>query len=360
MFRRVILKVMVPAAILIVTPILADTVTLRDGTIREGVIVAEDDQTVTMELRMGGLKGRIVIPRHEIASLKSRPLPPDPVETAARKLQKDAEGKAGKEAADAWVALGDLYAKHNGYSAQARAAYEKAIAADPDHTKARHGLGHVKTSAGWQATNDLRRERGLVPLGQVWVKPDERSWIIDKRHAEQTDELRIGPRQPDDFTKQNIEKELALKRAQDEARRAEAQRMARGDTLLSRYGYMIGNDPHYIGGTPVWADGVGVSSSGYSAFFGRVGTGWYPYSYPRTGYGHYGHGHSHGYSPGFKWGNFSFGTSLNPYGHGYGGYSGWGAQIKGGSGSTNWRINIGGSSSSYRSSSSTGVGIFGF
>lgn len=378
-------SLLVSALVLLGSSVLADTVTLRDGTVRDGTIVAEDDETVTMEVRMGGLKGKIVIPRYEIASVKSQPLPPDPVEVAAAKLRKDAEAAVGKESADAWVKLGDLYAQNSGYSAQAKAAYEKAIAADPEHVRARHGLGHIKTAQGWQKTDDLRRERGLVPLGEVWVRPDERSWLIDKRHNEQTDELSIGPRQPDDFSRAEVARNLALKRAADDARQQDADRLAAGQSLLSQYGYYTNGGSSYIGGT--WADGVGIESPGYSFFVGTVGTGsgWYGgsgygprvYGGDRGGHGGGRHGggggggpggggyrQPHGYSPGFRTGNFSFGTSLSPYGYGgsggWGGGGGWGVQLNGGSGSTRWNVNMGGfsGSSSYRSS--TGIGGFGF
>lgn len=371
--------VAVSAVLLGASLVWADTVTLRDGTVREGTIVSEDDDTVTMEVRVGGLKGKMVIPRAEIASLKIQPLAPDPVQTEAAGLRTNAERLSGRAAADAWVALGDHYAQHAGYSAQAKAAYEKAIASDPDHVRARHGLGHVKTAKGWQAADDLRRQRGLVPLGEVWLKPDERSWVIDRRHEEQTEELRIGPRQPDDFSKERIDRDLALKRAEEDARRSQTQLLADGESLLARYGYYMGGDGTYLGSGPVWGDGVSVTAPGYSFFAGTVGTGWHVGSGWSGGHGCFvgpvagaasGNGkngsasfrRAYGFSPGFRWGNFTFGTALNPYGggcwNGYGG--GWGMQFNGGSGSTHWNLNIGGfnGSGSYRSS--TGIGFLGF
>ena len=370
--------------------VMADTVTLRDGTVREGTIVEEDADTVTMEVRMGGLKGKIVLHRYEIAAVKKQPLPPDPVETEATRLRTAAQAAKGKEAADLWVQLGDLYARNAGYSAQARMAYENAIVADPDHVRARHGLGHVKVADGWQKPDELRRERGLVPLGEVWVKPDERSWLIDQRHeARSGDEWNIGPRQAEDFSRADLERALALKRAEDEAKRRDAMPLANGTALLSQYGYYNNDGPYYIGsgGTSVWADGVGVDVPGYSSFFGTVGTGsWYggygPYyggrrdgrgCGPRPGPYASGGGwgamyggntadfrRANGFSPGFRAGNFMFGTSFGGYG-GWGGYGGgWGVNLNGGSGSTRWNLNMGGfsGSSSYRSS--TGIGFFGF
>jgi hypothetical protein len=344
-------------------PAAADTVTLKDGTVREGEIIAQDPENVTLSMRLGGLKAALVIPRAEILTVQVKPVAPDPVETEAAKLRKEAEGLKGSAAADAWVKLGDLYARQVGYSAQARAAYEKAIEADPEHTKAHHNLGHVKTEKGWQKVEDERRGRGLVPLGEAWVKPDERTWLIDRRHAEETEELRIGPRQADKFTKADIEKALALKRAEEEAARREQLRLAYGDSLLSRWGYFAdGPGPYYIGSgaTPYWWDGVGYSTGNTDFFAGTVGSGWGPYGYGwgggggggGHGGGHGGSGHSSGFSPGLRWGNFQFGTSFN-MGSGWGG--GWGATLQGGGKNFRYNIGIGGFSGSSSFSSSTGL-----
>ena len=46
----------------------ADAVTLKDGTVREGKIVKEDEGGVVMEVVFGTLRGRVRIPRSEIAS----------------------------------------------------------------------------------------------------------------------------------------------------------------------------------------------------------------------------------------------------------------------------------------------------
>jgi len=344
----------------------ADTITLKDGTIREGIIIQQDGDGLTLEVRVGALKGRVVIPKDEIKTIKREALAADPLDLEAEKLQKDAEGKTGTDAADAWAKLGELYAGRTGYSSLAHDAFRKAVAADPEHAAARKRLGHVKTEKGWQALDDERRARGLVPLDDFWVKPQERSALIDRRHQEELDNLRIGPRQEakeDKFTQADLEKLKAIREIEAELSQRERLRVQYGESLLSRYGYYANGDGPYIGsgGTPYYAEGVGLSTGDSEFFVGRVYSDFF---YP-TGYRNYPYGtrfgssgfvagdnaastfrRNFGYSPGLVWGDFSFGTNFGSsfYSGGYGyssGYhygSGFGANISGGS--KNFRYNV--------------------
>jgi hypothetical protein len=233
-------------------------------------------------------------------------------------------------------------------------------------------LGHVKTDRGWQAVNDERRRRGLVPLDDIWVRPAERAWLIDRRHEKQTDDLRIGPRSDDPFTKKDVEEKLRLKKAQEEYEERERLRLRHGESLLSRYGYYLPyGDAVYIGSgrTPYYADGVGIAYGNSDFFVGNVGSGYYPYRrYPHYRYGRYGYarpyGYAHGFSPGVvyrgKNSSFAIGTNFGGGGYGwgypYGGY-GWGINISGGNKKFRYNLNWGGSGarSSYR-----GFSRFGF
>ncbi|MCZ7647560.1 MAG: hypothetical protein M5U26_20270 [Planctomycetota bacterium] len=260
----------------------ADTVTLTDGSVREGTVIHEDQAAVTLEMRVGGMRGRVVIPRHEIASIKKEALPADPVETQAAKLRQAAEALDGAAAGRAYVALGDHYAERLGYSAQAREAYAKALQADPENADARKILGYVKTPAGWEAVDDERRARGLVPLGEGWVKPGERAWMIDRRHQEETGELKIGPRQEPAFSEAEIQRRL------NELKAAEAYREAGlrgGEQVLARNGFYDFGDEFYIGSSyaPYYVDGVGIRYGNGEAFFGTVGYDPYSYAYPYHG-----------------------------------------------------------------------------
>lgn len=396
--KRGILAVAFLSAVLAGGVARADTVTLTDGTVREGTVVEEDATTVTLEVRLGSMKGRVVIERSRIRSIERKDLAPDPVEAGAVALRADARGKQGREAADAWVKLGDYYASKVGFTSEAQAAYVNAVAADPDHEAARKRLGHVKTDQGWQALDAERRAQGLVPLDdELWVRPAERAWIIDQRR-DAGDDLSIAPRkdEPDKITQRDIEAALRQKRAEQAYRERDRLRLEYGESLLSRYGYFAPGDGWYIGGsgyTPYYVDGVGIASGDDSFFVGTVGTD--PYYRGRRYYGPgYGYGsgsgfvysgggrgnaasnfrRSFGYSPGIVAGNFAFGTNLSnfgPYygGYGYGGYGGYGSgyssgtygsygiHLNGGSKKFNYSINIGGFGGSSSFGSSSGFGF---
>ena len=341
----------------------ADTVTLKDGTVREGVIIQQDGDGVMLEVKVGALKGRVVIPKNEIQSIQREEVAADPLDLEAEKLQKVAEGKTGKEAAESWVKLGELHAGRTGYSSLAQDAFRKAVAADPEHATARKRLGHVKTAKGWQALDDEHRAHGLVPLDDFWVKPQERSALIDRRHQDEVDGLRIGPRQevPEDkFSQADLEKLKAMRKIEAELSRRERLRVQYGESLLSRYGYYASGDGPYIGSgrTPYYTEGVGLSTGDTEFFVGRVYSDFYGperswLGVPVSGTELVAEGNStssfrrnFGYSPGLVWGDFAFGTgfhsSMYSGGHGHSnGYhsgAGFGADLSGGS--KNFRYNI--------------------
>lgn len=359
------LMAIVAALALIASTVLADTITLNDGTVREGRIVTEDESGIVMEVVFGSLRGRVRIPKSDISSVKREALPKKPALTQAERLRSEARKLKGSAAAEAWVRLGDHYASLKGYSSESKAAYREALKADPEHADAHKRLGHTKTEKGWRAVDDERRKRGLVPLDDLWVKPAERAWLIDRRHDKETDDLRIGPRKEDRFTKKELEDQLRLKKAEEEYEERERLRLKYGESLLSRYGYFLpAGDTFYIGSanTPYYADGVGIAYGDSDFFVGHVGSGYHPYhryrSYRRCA-NPYGYGYRYGFSPGIVYRDknfsFGFGTNFGGYGYPYGGY-GYGFRISGGNKNFKYNLNWGGFSgrSSYRGYSGFG------
>lgn len=368
----------------------ADTLTLKDGTVREGTILRQDAEGVTFEVKVGSMKGAVHIPKNEIAKIERKALPADTVETEAAALRDAAEKKTGAEAADAWVKLGDFYAERSGYSNPAQEAYKKALATDPENAKAHQRLGHVKTEKGWQAVDEEKRAKGLVQLDNVWVRPAERAWLIDKKdkadkqEQSDADDLRIAPRKPadDKFTKAELEKMLKMRQIEEELARREGLRVQHGESFLQRYGYYGDGNGVYIGPgqTPVVVDGVGIGSGNSEFFVGNVSSGYFPYySGYNGGYysGNYGgwngfnganavysnNGNvsrqfrrNFGYSPGFVSGNFAFGTNFHSGYGGYGGFGGFGINLSGGSKNFRYNIGIGGFSGSSYSSGFSGFG----
>lgn len=387
---RVLFLAVLVAACLAASVARADTVTLKDGSVREGTILRQDAEGVTLEVKIGALKGAVLIPRGEIAKIERKPLAEDAVDAEAAALRKDAEGKTGGAAADAWVKLGDFYAGRTGYSNAAQEAFQQAVKAEPEHAAAHARLGHRKTAKGWEAIGDEQRAKGLVELGEVWVKPAERAWLIDRKDAD-ADGLVIGPRKPeaDKFTQAEVEKLLKMRAIEAELARRETLRVQHGESFLQRYGYYGDGNGMYIGPghPPVYADGVGISSGDYEFFVGNVTT--YPGYWSGGGHSHHHHGwhgqsgavynsngnaaqqfkKNFGYSPGFVYKNFAFGTNFSSstpfYSGGWGGY-GWGSSsyyssgfnlnLSGGSKSFKYNIGLGGFSGSSSSSGYSGFG----
>jgi hypothetical protein len=350
--------VLIPAAF-------ADLVTLTDGTVREGEIVAEDAASVTLEMRIGALRGRLHLPRNEILKIEKRPLPPDPVETEAAALKASAKKKQGAEAAEAWAAVGEHYSRHSGYSAPAKEAFLQALRADPENAAAHKALGHIRTAEGWKDAAAENRAKGLVPLSEkVWLKPEERAKVIDQAAGAQLElysGVSIGRRTEEKKqSAEELRRLLELKLAEEEQDRKAIANLERGEELLRRLASE--RTANYVV-RPVYAvDGVGFASGSSSMFVGRVE----PMAIEYTGYpwGRYWAPIRPQnampapvlISPGVAGGNFSGYTVLNPWNSGYypawGG--GWGLQLRGG-GNPRWTVNLGGFYGSTTTTGTTGI-----
>lgn len=367
----------------------ADTVTLKDGTVREGTILQQDADGITFEVKVGSMKGAVHIPKNEIAKIERQALAADPVETEAAALREAAEKKSGAAAAGAWVKLGDFYAERSGYSNPAQEAFKKALAADPENEKAHQRLGHAKTEKGWQPVEDEKRAKGLVQLDDVWVKPAERAWLIDKKDRQDKqakqdqaddDDLRIAPRKPGDdkFTKAEAEKLVKMRQIEEELARREGLRVQQGESFLQRYGYYGDGNGMYIGPgqTPVVVDGVSIGSGNSEFFVGNVSSGYYANSnaygsgwnggwngfngagalYSNNGNVSRQFRRNFGFSPGFVSNNFAFGTNFSSGFGGSSSFGGFGINLSGGSRSFRYNIGIGGFSGGSFSSGFSGFG----
>lgn len=186
----------------------ADTVTLADGTVREGKIIRENEDSITLQLRVGTMRGTVVIPRHEIASIKRQELPPDPIATEGQALKAKAEAeKDVAKAAAAWLRVADFYEQHAGYHAHARSSYEKVLLFDADQPIARAKLGFVKGEKGWVKA-EVKKETG-----------DEEFAVHAKRPVAEKDELAISLRRDAETIRRTLEEQAARLQAMREAER---------------------------------------------------------------------------------------------------------------------------------------------
>jgi hypothetical protein len=315
-------------AAVICTVARADTVLLRDGTRQEGEIILETEHSVTLRVRMGGIRGTVVIPKTEIVSIARKALPPDTVIADARRLEQEAlaveqfaetvqlapknpaaRRDAFRKAADAWVRAGEFYQRHRGYGAQANNMYERALLCDPDHVVARAKLQYVQTEDGWA------RPEAEAASAPVIGKPEAKAPEAD---------LTIGLRRDAEA----VNRLLADQQARQEQQRRDSQRTP-GNYIRPLY---------YI---PAYGNGLYYNSWGANGDFLYVlpspAYGWPTYTYP---YASFPHG---------SWGPRHYG-GYSGYGGGYGcgSYGGWGLGFSGSWGSVRYNGWIGGNRSTSR------------
>ena len=291
--------------------LLADTVLLADGTEHEGKVVKETPQEVTFQIRMGGLRGSVVIPKAEIISLKFGELPPDTVAEDGAKLRKLAEAETDPaKAAHAWLKLGEYYDRHPGYSAHARSSYEKVLLFDANHGLARARLGFVKGENGeWRKPEPFRKEEPAVAEAPAAPVPQAPA-------AKEANELAIGLRK-DAATVKKILEDEANRIAAERERLAHERQFARHDGWNGQYFLLNDGLYYYPPGSVVYYTSGGLY--GFGGYGGYCGNGYYGGSY--RSHSDCGYGYGTGLSLGFRgsFGNVKFRGSFNG-----GGFSGRG------------------------------------
>jgi HEAT repeat protein len=152
-------------------PAAGDTVHLADGTDIEGEVLDLGD---VVRIRRG--PASITVSKDRVLRITFAPSFESQYAARAAELRPDdAEGHAG---------LAE-WCKARGLSAHARAEYEAAVAADPDHAAARRGLGHERVGDRWLPFEEAQRERGLVLHRGEWVSPEERDLRVALEHREE-------------------------------------------------------------------------------------------------------------------------------------------------------------------------------
>ncbi|MCI0339805.1 MAG: HEAT repeat domain-containing protein [Planctomycetales bacterium] len=152
----------------------ADVVRLRDGTTLTGRVEEDGDA-----LRVVTRAGTVRVPRAEVLGIEAEPSP--------EALRAESAGRAGAIAgrsandAAAWAEHGD-WCLARGLAAEAKAAYEAAVGADPDCAAAREALGYVRWKDSWVPEATAMREKGFVEWRGRWVLPAEREYL-ERREA---------------------------------------------------------------------------------------------------------------------------------------------------------------------------------
>lgn len=135
-----------------------------------------------------------------------------------------------------------------------RAALEKVIQLDPNHSQARAQLGHRKVQGKWLWGDALQQALGLVKFEGRWMTPIEMELIRSKRIAAREREL-------DDEAKRELRRaDAEIARAERDLRIAELRRLWQLETeRRHRRGWTYGYGLRHSG----WWDGATIAFSLY-------------------------------------------------------------------------------------------------
>lgn len=196
--------VAVIAATAAAVPAHADRVYLRGGGVLEGQVLSERDGL--LEIEVG--PGRVKVPMSRVDRVSSG--------ASALAVYRSRAAALGARDVRGWLALAD-WAREAGLLTQAREAYERVLALDPDRPEANEALGRVLLAGRWVGRDEAMRARGYVSFEGLWITPAERGAILSERAAAARE--RDASREAEARVR---EAEARARAAEAEARRAEA------------------------------------------------------------------------------------------------------------------------------------------
>lgn len=149
---------------------LADVVHLRDGRKLEGVVLSETGTSVVLKLKFG----EQTIAKSDIERIEKKA-------TTEQEFEEKLKAVAASDA-NGFFDLG-VWARRRGLGPESTRCFEKAIAADPNHAKAREELGFKRFEDRWvtakeypalkaAAEEEENRRRGMVEIDGKWVSKD--------------------------------------------------------------------------------------------------------------------------------------------------------------------------------------------
>lgn len=162
------LPILVGGALLGLAVARADVIYLEAGGQYKGKILRETAREVVIKTAAG----EVAVPRRDIRRLVRE----DDVKATFDKKWKEIELTGD---ADAFYELGQ-WAKGQGQqlAEESKRCWEKAIALDGFHKRAREALGHVQHGGRWYSEDDYKREvQGLVRWDGRWVTAEDRDLL---------------------------------------------------------------------------------------------------------------------------------------------------------------------------------------
>ena len=188
----------------------ADQVFLKTGGEIKGEIVERRADALVMEVGPGRLTlpmssvARVVASTTDLGHYRAR---------AAALAPRDAPG---------WLDLA-AWARGRGLATQAREAFERVLATDPENATAHVALGHARVDGRWLGVEEANRARGLVEFEGAWVTPDEMQARLGERAAmaEETRAVREAQARAREAEARAREAEARAQAAEADARQAQ-------------------------------------------------------------------------------------------------------------------------------------------
>jgi hypothetical protein len=212
----------------------ADDVMLRGGGKVSGLVVDRTPTSLVVEVG----PGRVTLPLSRVERVvESRTALGAFRERAAQLSPDDLAG---------WLELG-RWARERDLPTQAREAFARALARDPQNAEANEAIGNVRLADRWVSEDESYRARGYVRFDGNWVTPEERLARI-RAEAEET----AARRATAEAEARVREAEARAEAAEAEARRARAEADDASDSGI----YL----PPVVGGAvcPPYCSGAGV------------------------------------------------------------------------------------------------------
>ena len=157
----------------------ADVIHLADGTTRQGRVVETTATDIVVDVGVGNVSLHVRIPRGDVVRIEHKA-------TANDLLMGDYARRLSRaRGADDWHALGTWCLEQRVLKEQGRAAFERALAIDPDHAEAHAALGHVKLNDAW-----MTRKRAVALLAPELAVGLAQARQIELAARKQTEEAR--------------------------------------------------------------------------------------------------------------------------------------------------------------------------
>lgn len=194
----------------------ADEVFLKGGGKVVGVLAEQTAKAVVIEVGVG----RVSVPAARVERIVAGP---SALAEYRRRFSELAEDDTG-----AWLRLA-LWASNQGLQTQAREAFGRVLALDPDNPTAQRALGNVLLGARWVTPDESYRARGYVFFEGAWITPEEREESLRQR-ADRVETV-AAERARAEAEARAREAEARARAAEADARRAESR--AEGYPLAS-------------------------------------------------------------------------------------------------------------------------------